>query len=133
MISLAARIAELGVKTNVKFVGNHTEGRYHFNDWKVVLRSRGKQFTFPMVSGDLAGEPDTATTLNCLILDASCYFNSDDFRNFAEEFGWDIDSDPEVKEKARQAYYGCERAYNNLIRVFGRQTVKVLMFETESL
>lgn len=133
MMSIRKRIRTMGIRATVTYVGNHYEGRYNRNDWKIQLRHDGKQYTFPMTTGDVTGEPDIETVLDCIVMDAVSYYNSNDFRDFCDEFGWEIDEDEEAKKKARKAYNGCERAYRNLNRVFGRDGVRALMYETERL
>jgi hypothetical protein len=130
MTSLKTRAADMRVTGSVTYVDTVTRGGYVQHNWKIVMRCNEtrKQYTFPMFTGDLAGEPTIVEALNCLIVDSQCYFNASSFLEFCEEFGYDPDS-----ISHRETYDGCGKAYQNMKRVFGMKNFKTLLFDTESL
>jgi hypothetical protein len=130
MVTLASRVKEFRVTGSIKFTGNVRQDGYWRNQWKVVLRNNktGKQYTFPMFTGDAFGEPTITDALNCIVVDAQCWFNANSFQDFCEEFGYDSDS-----ISHRKIYDACGKAYENLMRVFGYKDTKALLFDTESL
>lgn len=130
MRTMAQRVVEFGISVTVEHTGAKLpEGfdRYG-NAWKIRFRSNGKQYTMPMFTGSALGEPDVIEALNCLVMDASCYYTSSGYLDFCEEFGYDSNDD-----KYRRIYDSCKRQFNNLERLVGTRNALSLIENTERL
>ena len=56
------------------------------------------------------------TALDCFLSDAMCYENARDFQDFCADFGYDPFED---RAKAMNVFRGCEKHFNNALRLFG--------------
>ena len=56
-------------------------------------------------------------------MDAQCYDNYDNLKDFADNFGYDL---YEERSKAKKVFYGCERTYDNITELFGTDGYEIL-------
>lgn len=82
------------------------------SSWSVTLRFKGRRLTVPFYTGSLAGEPDAAGVLDCLISDT--YAGEQDFDEFCAEYGYDTDS-----RKAEATWHACRREGHKVRRFLG--------------
>lgn len=73
----------------------------HGYSWRVTLFHRGRRLTVPFFTGSLAGEPDAAGVISCLLSDANTGDLS--FHDFCSEFGYD-----EGSRRAEKTWRQCQ-------------------------
>ena len=98
------------------FTPNHTL-------FKCKIKVDGLQFTFPFQCNTTYDEPNLEICINALLLDASCYENSDGLLDFCTEFGYDED------KKGLKAYKACKKTYKALHRLFTNEELEELYNE----
>lgn len=82
--------------------------------YKCILKHNNKQFSFYFTQGPAVEGPPTVTgVLKCLITDTLIAENSPDFEDFANEFGYCMDS-----RRAERIYKAVLKQRDNLQRVF---------------
>lgn len=86
--------------------------RWAAHPWTVELRYQRRTMTVPFWTGELAGEPDTAGVLECLLSDAS--MGEESFTDFCADFGYDEDS-----RKAYRIWEECSNIGRRLRRLLG--------------
>lgn len=79
--------------------------------WRVTLRYAGRRLTVPFYTGPLAGSPDAAGVLDCILSDAN---SPEDFADFCSEYGYDEDS-----RKAERIHRACRALAPKVQRLLG--------------
>lgn len=87
---------------------------YH-TKFDCMIKYNGKQFSFPYQCNIAHSKPNIKDCMDCLLLDASSYEQSQDILDFANEFGYDMYED---KAKVRKIYNACKKTYNRLNTIF---------------
>jgi hypothetical protein len=89
--------------------------------WRYELRTLA---TDAVVSGfysqgsALTDRPTISDILESLALDADCYDNTVDVLDFAAEFGYDLDTDENIK-RCRAIYKACKQTHADLTALLG--------------
>jgi hypothetical protein len=95
--------------------------------WRCVLRAGRSRMTVYFSQGPaVSREPDVATVLDCLANDASGYDNTGSFEDWADEYGYDIDS-----RKAERTYRAVEKQALALRRLLGESAYQTLLYGTD--
>ena len=100
------------------FTPNHTL-------FKCKIKVDGLQFTFPFQCNTAYDEPNLEMCMNAVLLDASCYENSQGLLDFCSELGFEED------KKGLKAYKACKRTYKALHRLFSEEELGELYDEIE--
>jgi TusA-related sulfurtransferase len=81
-------------------------------EWRVTLRHNGKRMTFPYYGGGAASNPSADDVVESLTMDASAL--SQDFAEWCDEFGYDVDS-----RQAHKTYNACRSLGKRFARMMG--------------
>ena len=114
----------------VESVHNVWGDRQWHNKFHVTIRTaKGKtSFTFydsthNYINGKVElNESDLKGSLDCFLMDASCYDSSRTFEDFCSEMGY-----KEMSEynRAKKAFNGCKKHYESAIRLFGENYYEI--------
>lgn len=96
--------------------------------WTCTIEYKGKSMTVPFYkgSGHHGAKPELEEVLNCLFSDAYSVINTNDFEDWANDFGYDTDS-----RQAEKIYKQCVKIGNQLTDLFGSdfETINELVQE----
>lgn len=81
-------------------------------EWRVTLRHNGRRMTFPYYGGGSASDPTCDDVVESLTMDASAL--SQDFAEWCDEFGYDVDS-----RQAHKTYNACRSLGKRFTRMMG--------------
>ena len=93
--------------------------------FKCKIKVDGLQFTFPFQCNTAHDEPNLSMCMNALLLDASCYEETEGLLDFCTEFGYDDN------KKGIKAYKACKKTYKALHRLFSEDELAELYAEIE--
>ena len=101
----------------------------NMNHFKCTLKMGKKQMTLFFSQGyGINGEPDAESVLDCLASDSAGVENAFSFEDWANEYGYDIDS-----RKAEKIFKVCERQAEKLKAFLGDDLYQQLLWKTEKL
>jgi hypothetical protein len=128
--TLTERIEEDSITIRAEYQGEDTlEGDTHYMHHWIVTLTRGKQeMSLDFWMGRLLTDtPTVEDVLESILLEANSVENAQDFRDWAEDFGYNADS-----IKALESFKSSQRQTRQLKRLLGDK-YDAYMYETESL
>src|SRR5215831_13835151 len=98
--------------------------------WKCVLRKGRRRMTIYFSQGSaFSSEPDLKSVLDCIASDAAGIDNARSFENWADDYGYDIDS-----RKAEKTFKTCEKQAESLKTLLNNpDAYETLLYNTERL
>ena len=120
---------KITVTRNSKIDGRMGCGLGYNVKLQVLNRSYNTVFNNSKASGyDI---PDPEGIINCILVDARCYDDTRNFKDFCDEFGYDRYSenrygDIRENKQALRAYNACQRTYEALHRLFTSEQIEQL-------
>lgn len=134
MITDTVTIAEFVRRNGITMTAERTDHNPNMDsvdmdDWKCVLR-RGKEgrkrmtVYFSQGYGHNGKAPDLTSVLDCLASDSSMIENAPTFEDFANEFGYDLDS-----RKAERTFKACEHQAKRLENFLGEELYQELLWK----
>jgi hypothetical protein len=114
-------LKEMGIETEVKYGGKelgYFEDNWKHDTWTVTFTKGTKMIEKPyyMGIGNHGREPKPEEVMQCLIQDARSYTDTQNFKEFAREFGYSDDS-----IRALKIFKACKRTYRELEKFFGNE------------
>ena len=104
------------------------------NKYRVTVKNNNEKFTTTFTDSlynTCKGiKSSNISILYCIIMDAQCYEQNDSLESFCSAFGYDL---YEERSKAEKCYYGCEKQYNNIIKLFGNEGYEILSAITSQM
>ena len=131
-------ISDHGIKMTAKRVRSNpngddwVDGSWHYSC--TITHERDFPLYVPFTVGpgihknDPSYVPDVADVLDCLASDASTVMEGQDFEEWAAELGYDQDS-----RQAERTYKSCQDQTHYLEDAFGRNSLELLVYDTERL
>lgn len=105
--------AQYGVNESV--ANKMSDWQQNSTAYTVTVKYSGKQMTLPFFMGSaLTHDPSENDVLPCLVSDYQAVQHAESFEEFADEFGYDVDS-----RTAEATYKQCQKIARNMQRVFG--------------
>lgn len=124
MLKLKEFFPTLKIKATI--MGESNKGA---NQYKVTISNSGEKFNIKFTDSLMNTYNNERSSdiriLYCAVVDAQSYENSRSLEDFADEFGYDICESSE-RRKIEKIYNGCEKAYNDIQRVFGYEGYEIL-------
>ena len=101
--------------------------------WEIVLHMPGKGINefvtyFSKGIGHKGKRPTVSEVLDCIASDASGYENSNNFEDWATDYGYDPDS-----RRAETIYHNVKAVSLNLKNFLGKEAYETLLWETERM
>lgn len=93
--------------------------------YRIYLSYNGKKCSF-VYHDNYLNEVKKTDVIYCFCMDARAYLDSENFEDFCNNFGYDIDS-----RKALETYKACRKQAEKCARLFSENMVKTLLQETE--
>ena len=88
-------------------------GRYQKEHYRVFITIEGKRVQFEYYTpSHLMTRDELISALHCFLLDVYAYDANTDLRDFAKEFGYDVES-----KECRTAWRGCRHAYEKWLGI----------------
>lgn len=95
--------------------------------WRCQLRCQRRQLTvFFSMGPALSREPTTRDVLECLLSDAAGFENAQSFNDWADNYGYDVDS-----RRAERTYRVIERQAEGLRRLLGEDAYQIGLWKTD--
>jgi hypothetical protein len=96
----------------------------NMDHWKVTLRAGRSRMSlvFSMGYGHKGEPPTLSDVLDCLASDASSFDNAQSFEDWADDYGYDVDS-----RKAEKTYKAVQRSAERLQKFLGESAYNTLL------
>jgi hypothetical protein len=95
---------------------------------RLVYQNRVMTVDFWQGQG-IKSDPSAQDVLDCLLSDASSFDNARDFEDWASEFGFNIEEDPELLKRDRKIYSNVRRQTERLKKLLGKHYEEFLEAE----